>query len=67
VLDKHAAYPKAFNELKAEGHLPESCELRQVKYRGNLIEQDHRFIKRLRHPRDGLLLVRDSLANITGV
>jgi len=42
--------------LKAEGHLPESCELRQVKYRGNLVEQDHRFIKRLRHPRHGLFL-----------
>jgi transposase, IS6 family len=28
-VDKHAAYPKAFNELKAEGLIPESCELRQ--------------------------------------
>ncbi len=46
-VDKNAAYPKAFAELKAEGHLPESCELRQVKYLNNLVEQDHRFIKRL--------------------
>ena len=45
-VDKNAAYPKAFNELKAVGIIAESCELRQVKYRGNLIEQDHRFIKR---------------------
>jgi transposase-like protein len=45
-VDKNAAYPKAFNELKAEGCLPRSCELRQVKYLNNLIEQDHRFIKR---------------------
>jgi transposase, IS6 family len=50
ALDKNAAYPKAFNELKAEGHFPASCELRQIKYRGNLIEQDHRFIKRLTKP-----------------
>ena len=49
-VDKNAAYLKAFNELKAEGHLPENSELRQVKYRGNLIEQDHRFIKRLTKP-----------------
>jgi transposase, IS6 family len=26
-VDKNAAYPKAFAELKAEGRLPESCEL----------------------------------------
>jgi IS6 family transposase len=56
-VDKQAAYPKAFAELKAEGHLPESCELRQVKSLNNLVEQDHRFIKRLRHPRDGFLFV----------
>jgi IS6 family transposase len=50
VLDKNAAYPKAFNELKAVGIIAESCELRQVKYLNNLIEQDHRFIKRLTKP-----------------
>jgi len=49
-VDKNAAYPKAFKELKAAGHLPESCELRQVKYLNNLVEQDHRFIKRLTKP-----------------
>jgi IS6 family transposase len=49
-VDKNAAYPKAFNELKAEGYLPEGCELRQVKYLNNLVEQDHRFIKRLTKP-----------------
>jgi transposase-like protein len=44
-VDKNAAYPKAFNELKVAGIIPESCELRQVKYLNNLIEQDHRFIQ----------------------
>src|SRR2546429_8558708 len=34
-------------ELKAERVLPASGELRQRKYLNNLIEQDHRFIKRL--------------------
>ena len=37
-------------KLKAEGHLAEACELRQVKYLNNLIEQDHRCIKRLTKP-----------------
>jgi IS6 family transposase len=46
-VGKNAAYPKAFNELKTAGIIAESCELRQVKYLNNLIEQDHRFFKRL--------------------
>jgi IS6 family transposase len=49
-VDKNAAYPKAMAELKAAGILRESVELRQVKYLNNLIEQDHRFIKRLVKP-----------------
>src|SRR5438067_6967595 len=47
TVDKNAAYPKAFKELKAEMGLPDSCELRKCKYLNNLVEQDHRFIKRL--------------------
>jgi transposase, IS6 family len=50
TADKNAAYPKAIQELKAVGTLPEACELRQVKYLNNLVEQDHRFIKRLVKP-----------------
>jgi transposase-like protein len=46
-VDQNPAYPKAVNELKAEGQLPQGCQLRPVKYLNNLIEQDHRFIKRL--------------------
>src|SRR6266568_2646546 len=46
-VDKNAAYPKAFKERKDEGALPDSSELRQVKYLNNIVEQDHRFIKRL--------------------
>jgi transposase, IS6 family len=50
TVDKNAAYPKALNELKAEGALPPDNELRQAKYLNNLVEQDHRFIKRLVKP-----------------
>ncbi len=49
-VDKNAAYPKAANELQAAGTLAALCELRQNKYLNNLIEQDHRFIKRLVKP-----------------
>ena len=47
TVDKNAAYSKAFKELSTEGIMPGPCELRQSKYLNNLVEQDHRFIKRL--------------------
>jgi transposase-like protein len=65
-VDKNAAYPKAFNELKAEGYLPEGCELRQVKYLNNLIEQDHRFIKRLTKPGMGFFSFETAWRTLQG-
>jgi transposase, IS6 family len=50
TVDKNPAYPKALSELKAAGTLPSQSKLRQVKYLNNLIEQDHRFIKRVVKP-----------------
>ena len=50
TVDKHAAYPLAFDALQHDGTLPESCQLRQCKYLNNVIEQDHRFIKRRVNP-----------------
>jgi transposase-like protein len=49
-VDKNAAYPKAIEELKAESTLPQACELRPNKYLNNIVEQDHRFIKKLVNP-----------------
>ena len=44
--DKHAAYPPAIVRLKAEGTLEEDCQHRPVQYLNNVLEQDHRAIKR---------------------
>ena len=49
-VDKNAAYPPAVDELKADEQLPETTQLRQVKYLNNRVEQEHRFIKRLTKP-----------------
>ncbi|WP_346294459.1 IS6 family transposase [Sphaerothrix gracilis] len=49
-VDKNAAYPPAVDDLKTEKTLPEKTKLRPVKYLNNLIEQDHRRIKRLVKP-----------------
>jgi len=45
-VDQNAAYPGAIHDLKQDGLLPEDCQLRPVKYLNNIVEQDHRFIKR---------------------
>jgi transposase, IS6 family len=44
--DKHASYPEAFAASVKEKILPFDCKLRRVKYLNNVIEQDHRFIRR---------------------
>ena len=46
TVDKNAAYPPAIGELKTDEALPKTTETRQVKYLNNIVEQDHRFIKR---------------------
>jgi transposase-like protein len=45
-VDKNAAYPEAFTTSQAEKIVPQDCKLRRVKYLNNVIEQDHRFIKK---------------------
>jgi IS6 family transposase len=45
-VDKNAAYPEAFATSQKEKVLPYDCKLRRVKYLNNIIEQDHRFVKK---------------------
>lgn len=44
--DKHASYPEAFATSVREKVLPPDCKLRRVKYLNNVIEQDHRAMRR---------------------
>jgi transposase-like protein len=50
TVDKNAAYPKAVTEMKRAGELWRWSRLRQVKYLNNIVEQDHRNVKRLTGP-----------------
>jgi IS6 family transposase len=45
-VDKNPAYPAAMEALKADGTLPRHVALRQCKYLNNVIEQDHRTVKK---------------------
>lgn len=44
--DKHASYPEAFAASVKEKVLPSDCKLRRVKYLNNIIEQDHRAVRK---------------------
>ena len=45
-VDGHPAYASAIAELKLSGQLRRRCRCRTAPYRNNIIEQDHRFIKK---------------------
>jgi transposase-like protein len=46
-VDKNAAYPVAMDALKEDEAIAAETELRQSKYLNNIVEQDHRNIKRI--------------------
>jgi transposase, IS6 family len=50
TVDKNAAYPIAAKAMKREGALWRFAKVRQVKFLNNIVEQDHRRIKRLVRP-----------------
>ena len=46
TVDGHPAYASAIAELKHSGELGRGCRCRTSAYLNNVIEQDHRFIKK---------------------
>jgi transposase-like protein len=50
TVDKNAAYPRAVAEMKADGELWRRSRLRQCKFLNNIVEQDHRRMRRLVRP-----------------
>jgi transposase, IS6 family len=50
TVDKNPAYPKAVTVMKADGELWRFSRLRQCKFLNNIVEQDHRRIRRLIRP-----------------
>ena len=45
-VDGNPSYPRAIGELKRTGELGRRCRCRPVRYLNNIVEQDHRAIKR---------------------
>ena len=65
-VDQNKAYPPAIEELKNEGVLPATSQLRQCKYLNNILEQDHRFIKRRVNPGLGFSSFKTAHRTIKG-
>ncbi|MED4760715.1 IS6 family transposase [Priestia megaterium] len=67
TVDKNPAYPIAIRELKEEKQMPQGIQLRQVQYLNNIIEQDHRFIKKRIRSMLGLKSLRTAKQIIAGI
>ncbi len=50
TVDKNPAYPRAVAEMKDDGELWRFSRLRRAKFLNNIVEQDHRRVKRLVRP-----------------
>ena len=67
TVDKNAAYPPAIDELKNEKKMDNSAKIRQIKYLNNIIEQDHRAIKRIISPMLGFYSFHTANKTLTGI
>jgi transposase-like protein len=67
TVDKNAAYRVAIEALKADETLAAETELRQSKYPNNVIEQDHRNIKRLTKPMMGFGSFNTARRTLSGI
>ena len=66
-VDKNAAYPVAMEILKADKTIAAETELRQVKYLNNVVEQDHRTIKRIVKPMMGFKSFNSARRTLGGI
>jgi transposase, IS6 family len=67
TVDKNPAYPPAIDELKNNKILPKNVGIRQIKYLNNIIEQDHRSIKRIVNPMLGFQSFRSADKTLKGI
>jgi IS6 family transposase len=66
-VDKNAAYPPAIDELKNDNTLSKTVEVRQIKYLNNIVEQDHRAVKRITHPMLGFQSFHTASRTLKGI
>ncbi len=67
TLDGYEASHTAVAELKADGVLPESVEVRTSRYLNNLVEQDHRRVKQRYYPMLGFKSFSNAAVTLSGI
>ncbi|MCQ6307565.1 DDE-type integrase/transposase/recombinase, partial [Bacillus cereus] len=67
TADGDKVYPVAIRELKEEKCMPHSTPLRVKKYLNNIIEQNHRFIKKRIRNMLGLKSLQTATKMIAGI
>jgi transposase, IS6 family len=67
TVDKNIAYPPAIDKLKEHAKLPKKTKLRNIKYLNNVVEQDHRAIKRITKPMMGFKSFKSASKTIQGI
>ena len=66
-VDGNPSYPKAIAELKKTGELGRRCRCRPIRYLNNIVEQDHRAIKRRVRASQGFRSFRAAARTIQGL
>ena len=67
TIDKNPAYPVALTKLKSEKKVPLGTQMRQIQYLNNVVEQDHRFIKKRVRSMLGFKSFRTAIYILAGV
>ena len=67
TVDKNPSYLPAIDGLKNDKILPKNVGIRQIKYLNNIIEQDHRSIKRIVNPMLGFQSFRSANKTLKGI
>jgi transposase-like protein len=66
-VDGNPAYPRAIDELKGSRELGRRCRCRPVRYLNNIVEQDHRAIKRRVRAMQGFRSFHSAWRTIQGI
>ena len=67
TIDKSGSNTSALNSANAELPEDKQIEVRQIKYLNNIIEQDHRFIKKRTKPMLGFKSFNSARTTISGI
>ena len=65
TMDKSGANKAALDQLNTQREIP--IKIRQVKYLNNIVEQDHRAVKRVTRPMLGFKSFRSAQAVLAGI